>query len=103
MRLILSAAFCLMLGVSAQAETVWMGTLGCKSKDTAMQAAKLMADGDKAGHDRISKEKSASGECAALKKGTKVKVDTMALEDGMSCVRQDGAPSCLWMPLALIN
>lgn len=87
----------------AQAETVWLPSVGCKAKETAVQAFRLLSDGDQAGHERFAKEKTASGECAPLKKGTKVTMESMSLEDGLVCVKTAGAASCLWMPLGAIH
>lgn len=103
MKSILSAVLFLTFAASAQAETVWMNALGCKSKDTAIQAFKLLSDGDQAGHDRMAKEKAASGECTALKKETTVTMEDIALEDGIACVKPSGASACLWMPLGQLN
>ena len=103
MKSILPAFALLALATSAQAETVWMPATACQSKAAAAQAFKLLSDGDKAGLDRFTKEKTASGECAALKKDTTVTMENLSLDDGLVCVKTAGAASCLWMPLGAIN
>lgn len=93
----------LALAVPAQAETVWLPSTGCTAQATAARAFRLLSDGDQAGHDRFAKEKTASGECVALRKDTRITVETMSLEDGLVCAKAAGAASCLWMPLGAIH
>jgi hypothetical protein len=102
---LLTLALCLATASANAAESfvtigkprkVYIGFIGCKTKDNLSKIKSLFHADDRVAMVKFATSK--APDCQAIKVGTVGMVEGLSAWSGDSCLRPEGEPECFWLP-----